>query len=540
MKKATKRQIEVRGLGTVTLEKGPGNQGGYGAVFRGIFTDGEQEVAVAVKFLRTDAPGPEYTEEMRQKDRDRFSHEIDLLKKFKKKHWDSWKGERLAPMPLFPLFYGNGECNGTPFYVMEWLSPVNLLTLDTNDKRHAYVMDVCGAVDELHGAGYVHYDIKPSNIMMRSRDDGQVEYVLVDFGSVHEVEASDGSRRGGVSVSQLSDGRRTYPHTPGYADPLETLHTVNADIYAIGQVIRDTFPESVAPEWAGIIDKCTSRNRDYRYRNVADIIEDLEMLKSRHYAQGAAEDLHIWSVQKSVSEENAEEMTWDDLRMKMAFQPLQIEDESYPTAPAAFSPASELLIDFGRIGCRNIRITDPIHMSPNGLLVVRGNGKISIDLDGTGESHDDYFNEEAARWDEPVYPFVILLDGANLENRTKLDNEEAGLMYMVGKYCLLNFPERDASERPEDPRYILTGRAGYSFVRNGRQGLYEILSEGRRGLFAQQKWDELDLRGLLRVLGRIRCRTDDVQEWLERNVESVLMRNLGRYDILAQDSAPEK
>ena len=525
------QKINVEGHGDVTIGGiiRDGDRGGYGIVFEGELAREGREVAVAVKFLRVETSGSGYTKEMLQKDRDRFSHEIDLLRTFNENHQSSWKGERNAPMPSLPLFYGSGELGDAPFYVMERLSPVNLLKLDTNDKRYAYVRDVCFAVNELHHAGYVHYDIKPSNIMMRSRDNGQVEYILVDFGSVHKVETSVRSQCGEKSLSMLLDGRRTYPHTPGYADPLETLHTVNADIYAIGQVIRDTFPESVDPEWAGIIDKCTSRNREYRYKDVEAVINDLENLKKHQYALGTAEDMKIWLAQKSVAEETATEMTWGDLRMKMAFQPLQVEDESYPQAPAAFSPASELLIDFGRIGCRNIRITDPIHMSHNALLVIRGNGRISIDIDG--DCVDDDFNEEALLWDEPVYPFVILLDGANLENRTKLGNEDAGLMYVVGKYCLLNFSERNASEQPYDPRYILTGRAGYSFIRNGQKSLYGTLLEGRRRLFAQQKWDKLDLRGLLDVMRRVRLQPDDVQDWLEENVETVLMRNLGRYDM---------
>ncbi len=178
-------------------------------------------------------------------------------------------------------------------------------------------------------------------------------------------------------------------------------------------------------------------------------------------------------------------------------------------------------------------------MTDSGLLVIRGNGRISIELDGTAQSdRDDLDHEEQlALWGEPVYPFVILLDGASLDNRTKLDNEEALLMYMVGRYCLLNFSSRSEKEPADDPRFILTGRAGYSFVRNGRQGwkkgLYGILNEGRRALFAQQKWDQLNLNAFLGTMRRIRRwrSQGDVQDWLENNVRNVLMRNLGRYDV---------
>ena len=175
-------------------------------------------------------------------------------------------------------------------------------------------------------------------------------------------------------------------------------------------------------------------------------------------------------------------------------------------------------------------------MTESGLLVIRGNGRISIDLDGTASSDEDALSiAEDSGWDEPIYPFVILLDGATLDNRTLLDNEEAQLMYIVGRYCLLNFSSRDVAAPADDPRFILKGRAGYSFVRNGKpswqKGLYGILKDGNKHLFAQQKWDDLDVLSLLKTLRKIRRSSapGNVQDWLENNVRSVLMRNLGRY-----------
>ena len=526
-------ELDVRGMGTVVLEELLNDQGGYGVVYRGIRTrDGRP---VAVKFMRRAESGA--TDEERRKNVERFEREIKTLRHFCAGHRKEWGDGRGGLMPPFPEFCKRGELWGIPFYVMEWLLPVNLLTLDTNDKRYKYVWDVCYAVATLHGEGYVHYDIKPSNIMLRDKEEGGIEYVLVDFGSVHKIDESGSKRRTEESVSQLNDGRRVYPHTPGYADPLETLHTINADIYAIGQVVRDTFKEAVSPEWAGIIDKCTSRNRAYRYQDVNSIIRDLERLNMSRYALTASEDRNVWLAQKSVAEEKPVEMSWSGLRAQMAFQTPMLNEDEYPNPPGWKTPASELLIDFGRIGCRNIRIKEPIHMSPFGLLVIRGNGKISIDLDGVCDTYAAEVDEAVSRWGAPFYPFVILLDGATLENRTLLDNEEAGLMYMVGRYSFLNFLHRNELSVAEDPRYILTGRAGYSFVRNGvqagRNGLYGVLSSGCKKLFAQQKWDELDIRGLLGALRLIRGErsSGDVQGWLEKNVENVLMRNFGRYDV---------
>lgn len=505
------------------------SRGGYGVVYKAHY-DGSP-APVVVKFMQDpDVSGRsiKQAKEIAQKEKMRFENEIVRLKKMN----DKVEGKRFAD------YYGRGSWEGHLFYVMEWLSPVNLLSLKTNDLRYKYAFDVCCAVLELHAAGYVHYDIKPANIMMREEVSGGRQYVLVDFGSVHEIETVD-QLANDQTVSKLSDGQRVYPHTPGYADPLEDRHTINADIYAIGQVFRDMFPKTVPPAWSQIIDRCISRNRRYRYLDVDSIICDLERLKGASYSISAADDMHVWQTQKVIVKEAPVEMTWLGLRWELAFSTGLSLDEEYPIAPGVFSPTGELLIDFGKLKHRNIRISDPMHMTDSGLLVIRGNGRISIELDGTAQSDcDDLDHEEQlALWGEPVYPFVILLDGASLDNRTKLDNEETLLMYMVGRYCLLNFSSRSEREPADDPRFILTGRAGYSFVRNGRQswkkGLYGILNEGRRGLFAQQKWDRLNLKDFLRTMRRIRRwrSQGDVQDWLENDVRNVLMRNLGRYDV---------
>ena len=503
-------------------------EGGFGEVYRGHFDC--SPTPVAVKFMRNpDVTGyqKQVAKEIAHKSVLRFEQEIALLVKL---------NDEVAGNP-FVNCQGHGKWNGHPFYVMEWLEPVNLLTLETDDQRYKYAYDLCFAVLSLHEAGYVHYDIKPSNIMMREGIHGRKEYVLIDFGSVHAIETDDDEEKcSGNSVSMLSDGRRVYPHTPGYADPLEDRHTINADIYAIGQVFRDMFPEDVPAAWSRIIDKCISRSRDYRYTNVEEILYDLGRLKKTMYAFAASEDMRIWRAQKALMDVEQVEMSWWDFRLMLGAQRGLTLDKDYPDPPGEFSPVSELLIDFGKLKKRNIRITDPMHMTESGLLVIRGNGRISIDLDGTASSDEDALSiAEDSGWDEPIYPFVILLDGATLDNRTLLDNEEAQLMYIVGRYCLLNFSSRDVAAPADDPRFILKGRAGYSFVRNGKpswqKGLYGILKDGNKHLFAQQKWDDLDVLSLLKTLRKIRRSSapGNVQDWLENNVRSVLMRNLGRY-----------
>lgn len=521
------KSFSAKGIGRITLENLVGNQGAFSEVWKGVRKTDYGEHPVAVKFLSLSNYG---NEELFKKDKARFKREVETLQYFCS-----------LRKPSFPSFCKCGTHKGLPYYVMEWLEPVNLESLDADDKRFKYIDDVCSGLKIIHDAGYVHYDIKPANIMVRSDvDGGWSEYVLVDFGSAHKVETVESPQsRHDRTVSMLSNGKRVYPCTPGYADPLEDRHTVNADIYALGQVIRDTFLEEVPPAWSRIIDRCTSRNRAYRYQNVDSILADLGNLKGSAYTFAVSDDMHIWSAQKRVVEEEPTEMSWSELRWKLAFggsSPYERADSA--TFCSKSTPISEIFIDFGKLEKRNILVRDKIHMTESAILVVRGNGRISVDLDGLGGSDGDNFSRsEEIGWNEPIYPFVILLDGASLDNRTTLGNESAQIMYMVGRYCLLNFSKREASLNAEDPQFILTGRAGYSFVRNGLQnwekGLYGILREGTTRLFAQQKWDELDIPALLKALRQIR-RSDaqgDVQKWLENNISNILMRNLGRYNF---------
>jgi hypothetical protein len=164
--------------------------------------------------------------------------------------------------------------------MMECLEPVkeeNLQRLQTDEQRMKFIGDLCYAIGALHSSGLVHYDIKPTNILVRAETG---EYVLGDFGSVHKEEChkpTDREVRQAMvtSLSQLSDGRRIMPRTIGYCDPIDSRHTKHADIYAVGQVIRDMFGDEVPALWARIILKCINRNFGLRYDSISQVRADV-------------------------------------------------------------------------------------------------------------------------------------------------------------------------------------------------------------------------------------------------------------------------
>lgn len=70
-----------------------------------------------------------------------------------------------------------------------------------------WLIEVAEILHQVHGQGFLHRDIKPPNIMLRST--GQL--VLIDFGTVKEATAT--------VMSSQAKKQGTGVYTPGYAPP---------------------------------------------------------------------------------------------------------------------------------------------------------------------------------------------------------------------------------------------------------------------------------------------------------------------------------
>jgi len=188
--------------GTYTVGKVLG-QGGFGITYLG--SDVGQTRPVAVKELfpygsfragTTVQPGPDWTEATFNEAKTRFAEEARVLARF---HHPNIVG-------VYSVF----DENLTSYMVMEYLRGKSLAGLLEEragpleeGESVGYILKVGEALEVVHGAGLLHRDLKPDNVIVT--DAGRT--VLLDFGTAREFAA--GKTR-----------RMTAMLTPGYA-PLE-------------------------------------------------------------------------------------------------------------------------------------------------------------------------------------------------------------------------------------------------------------------------------------------------------------------------------
>ncbi len=201
------------------------------------------------------------------------------------------------------------QFNDPPYYLeaeyteggdlIEWSESqggINKIPLNLRLELLAQVADALAAA---HGAGVLHKDIKPSNILIAKDSLENPQARLTDFGIGMVADQSLLVERG-ITAAQMTIGATTESHltrmgTRLYLAP-EILEghtaTKKSDIYAFGvlfyQVVCGDFNRSVAPGWERHIPDadlreylaaCLDHDPEARFENASEIAERLRMLK---------------------------------------------------------------------------------------------------------------------------------------------------------------------------------------------------------------------------------------------------------------------
>ena len=249
-------------------------RGGIGRVTRAVNAQGE---AVALKQLILPT-------------RDEFDDDVAreaLVAKFKAAFREEYECHRaLSGLKGFPRLYGWGEVDGVPAIVMEWVEGETLARL-----RSRLAVDDAGRLSplvaarlgrdlfdllcrtSLVGEGFVHRDISPANIMVRTARlpldrqlaEGTFNLCLIDFGSSLALEPASAVAGTGGKESFTERYATLRRATVAYAPPemltddiadLRVLRMSPAiDVYAaastVYELIAGIAPYEVAPGTSG-------------------------------------------------------------------------------------------------------------------------------------------------------------------------------------------------------------------------------------------------------------------------------------------------
>jgi serine/threonine protein kinase len=155
---------------------------------------------------------------------------------------------------LVPL-YDVGTQGGVPFLAMAFIEGADLeaLLADRGPLHPRFaatvVSQVGSALDAAHGAGLIHRDVKPGNVLLEPRDGGAHAY-LTDFGLSKHVESQSGLTRTGHWIGTLD-----------YASP-EQLQAESTDhrtdVYALGCLLYVALTGAVPYPRSRDVDKMTA------------------------------------------------------------------------------------------------------------------------------------------------------------------------------------------------------------------------------------------------------------------------------------------
>ena len=336
-------------------------RGGIGRVLRAVNAQGE---AFALKTLIL----PERDEAEAEEEH------AALIAKFKAAFREEYECHRaLSGLKGFPRLWGWGEVEGVPAIVMEWVEGETLsrlrrqLAVDDAGRLSPYTAG-CLARDlfdllcrmGLVGEGFVHRDISPANIMVRTARlplerqlaEGSFDLCLIDFGSSLALEPAatltSGSKKASFTERYATLRRATVAYAPPemLTDDLPDLRSLrmspSIDVYAAASVAYELMegcaPFDGAPAASGSGTRAKTRDLASPYR----IKMDTAPGRPRG-AHAAAEDLSAVLVREPdvavAAAEQAQQLGVDPDSPELADALAFVDEQLADTVLSCLAPA---------------------------------------------------------------------------------------------------------------------------------------------------------------------------------------------------------
>jgi eukaryotic-like serine/threonine-protein kinase len=252
-------------------------EGGMAVVYRGL--DISLERAVAIKVLK-----------------DEYASDGEVVERFRR---EAHAAAKLSH-PNIVQIYDTGADNGIYYIVMEYLPEPDLKAVIREyaplplRKVLQVSIECCRALAYAHGAGIVHRDIKPHNILFT--DDGHAK--LSDFGIAAAV-GERGLTNGGMVLGsahymspEQAQGRATGPQSDLYSLGIAMYEALTGTLPFTGKSAAEVAAKhvqqrvpplhlrnvNIGPSVEFVVGKALMRDLARRYRNANEMLEDLEKL----------------------------------------------------------------------------------------------------------------------------------------------------------------------------------------------------------------------------------------------------------------------
>ncbi len=185
---------------------------------------------------------------------------------------------------------------GQPYFAMEYVEGKGIESAwrDLSPAvRIDLLIELCHVLQWVHAQGYVHGDLKPQNILIRSRPGPLVK--LVDFGHAAPVGRRSFRVRGtpGYLAPEVLTGEPAYP---------------SSDLYSLGMLCRQLLGEEMHPP---VLNAMVAERPEMRPGNLAPLVDALRRMRPRSTGPGRPP---VWGPPPFVERRRIQQRLRESLR----------------------------------------------------------------------------------------------------------------------------------------------------------------------------------------------------------------------------------